>query len=75
VKLIEARTLFERIRKDERRIIVRRHAWADYPKRGFTPGEIRQLVMESSATLVLNTGDDQTHFTLNQWMNGVVCVS
>lgn len=60
MKLTEARTLFAQLRKDERRIIVRRHAWADYPERGFTAGEIRQLVMESPATLVLNAGDSPT---------------
>lgn len=45
--LTEARRKFDTLRADGSKVIVRRHAWADYPKRNFSPAEIRALIAGS----------------------------
>lgn len=40
----EFEKLFHGLRKDKSRIIVRKHAYKDYPERGFSPSEIIELI-------------------------------
>lgn len=45
MKLTDARKKFDQLRRTRGRILVRKHAWKDWPKRKFTVGEIVELVM------------------------------
>ena len=51
MNLTAARAKFQKLRQDSHRIRIKKHAWADHPDRGFTPGEIKNLVHESSGIL------------------------
>ncbi len=44
VSKTEFEKLFHRLRKDKSRIIVKKHAFKDYPERGFSPSEIVELI-------------------------------
>ena len=44
MKLKEARSLFNEIRKQDGRISVKPHAWRDHPERKFTPLELVRLI-------------------------------
>ena len=60
MNLTVARAKFQKLRHDNHRIRIEKHAWADHPKRGFTPGEIKNLVHESSGILVENRAASAT---------------
>ena len=60
MRLNEARKLFSRLRKDAGNIHITNHSWVDYPERGFTKGEILNLVMHGKALLTENKGNNPT---------------
>jgi hypothetical protein len=39
----EFEQLFHKLRKDRSRIVIKKHAYLDYPERGFSPMEILEL--------------------------------
>ena len=45
MKLSGAKMLFQKLRKDPSKIVVRPHAYRDHPERKFKPLEIQELVL------------------------------